>query len=154
VLASQIVAATSSPALAVAAQLELLAVGAVLLVLAGLLLSREVRRWRNAHPPDSDEVRARALMGELCPNGWQAQMTLYDSGASVPPEAPQFEGGLVALDWAELPAGDEEPPAPRRVWAPTIADALAAMVDDRRTDEVLERIERSANADDDPWDAI
>ena len=42
----------------------------------------------------------------------------------------------------------------RRVWAPTIAEGLAAMVEDRRTDEVLERIERSANADDDPWDAL
>ena len=151
---SQIVATASSPALAVAAQLELAAVGGVLLVLAGLLLSRELRRWRNARPPDSDEVRARAVMGELCPNGWQAQITVYSSAESAPLEAPHFDGGVVALDWAELPAGDEEPPASRRVWAPTIADALAAMVDDRRTDEVLERIERSVNADDDPWDAI
>jgi len=149
-----IVAATSSRALALAAQLELAAVGGVLLVLAGLLLSREIRRWRAAHPPDSEEVRARAVMGELCPNGWQAQITLYGSTASVPPDAPRFGGGGVAIDWAELPGAYEEPPPPRRVWAPTIADALAAMVDDRRTDEVLERIERSANADDDPWDAI
>jgi hypothetical protein len=149
-----IVAATSTRALTVAAQLELAAVGAVLLVLAGLLLSREIRRWRAAHPPDSEEVRARAVMGELCPNGWQAQITLYGSTASAPPDAPRFEGGIVAIDWAELPGADEEPPPPRRVWAPTIADALAAMVDDRRTDEVLERIERSAYADDDPWDTI
>jgi hypothetical protein len=28
------------------------------------------------------------------------------------------------------------------------------MVADRRTDEVLERIERSAGADDDPWAAL
>ena len=47
-----------------------------------------------------------------------------------------------------------QPPVRRRVWAATIADGLAAMVEDRRTDEVLERIERSANADDDPWDAL
>ena len=149
-----IVAATSTRALAVAAQLELAAVGAVLLILAGLLLSREIRRWRAAHPPDSDEVRARAVMGELCPNGWQAQITMYGSSVSAPPDAPHFEGGLVAIDWSELPAADEDPPPPRRVWAPTISDALAAMVEDRRTDEVLERIERSVNADDDPWDAL
>jgi hypothetical protein len=151
---ASVVAASSPRALAIAAQLELAAVGAVLLVLAGLLLSREIRRWRAAHPPDSEEVRARAIMGELCPNGWQAQITLYGSSASAPPDAPHFDGGIVAIDWAELPGTDEDPPPARRVWAPTIADALAAMVEDRRTDEVLERIERSANAEDDPWDAL
>ena len=149
-----IAALAAGRALAVAAQLELAAVGAVLLVLAVLLLVREVRHWRRAEPPDADEVRARAVMGELCPNGWQAQITLYGSSASAPPDAPRFEGGLVAIDWSELPAGDDEPPAPRRVWAPTIADALGAMVEDRRTDEVLERIERSANAEDDPWETF
>jgi hypothetical protein len=149
------VAAASSRALALAAQFELAAVGAVLLVLAGLLLAREWRRWRAAHPPDSEETRARAIMGELCPNGWQAQITLYGATAVAPPEAPRFEGGgLVAIDWSELPEADEEPPPARRVWAPTIAEALLAMVDDRRTDEVLERIERSANADDDLWDSL
>jgi len=154
IVAAASLAAASGRALAFAAQLELAAVGAVLLVLAGLLLSREIRRWRAAHPPDSDEVRARAVMGELCPNGWQAQITLYGSAASAPPEAPHYQGGLVAIDWSELPEADEEPPALRRVWAPSIAEALAAMVDDRRTDEVLERIERAANADDDPWDSL
>ena len=109
--ASSLAAAVSSRGLATAAQLELAAVGAVLLVLAGLLLVREVRQWRRERPPDSDEVRARAVMGELCPNGWQAQLTLYGSSVSAPPEAPRFEGGLVAIDWSELPAGDEEPPA-------------------------------------------
>ena len=64
------------------------------------------------------------------------------------------EGALVAVDWSELPDDGDEPPVKRRVWAATIADGLAAMVEDRRTDEVLERIERSANADDDPWDGL
>jgi hypothetical protein len=149
-----IVAAAASSALGAAAQLELAAVGGVLLVFAVLLLARELRRWRAAHPRDLDEVRARAVMGELCPNGWQAQITLYGSAASAPPEASRLDADLVALDWSELPAADENAPEPHRLWAPTIADALAAMVEDRRTDEVLERIERSANADDDPWEAI
>lgn len=148
-------AATSSRTLALAAQVELAAAGAVLLVLAGLLLSREMRRWRAARPHDDDEVRARALMGELCPNGWQAQITMFGAAASAPPDAPRFESGsLVAIDWAELPAEDEEPPMVRRVWAPSIASALEAMLDDRRTDEVLERIERTANADEEPWDEV
>jgi hypothetical protein len=140
--------------LAVVAQLELALVAGVLLVLAALMLLRELRRWRGAHRPHSDEVRARAVMGELCPNGWQAQLTLYASAQAAPPGAPRVEGALVAVDWSELPGEGDEPPTMRRVWAPTIAEGLAAMVEDRRTDEVLERIERSANADDDPWDAL
>ena len=147
-------ASVAGRSLAVVAQLELVLVGGLLLVLAGLLLSRELRRWRGEHRPHSEEVRARALMGELCPNGWQAQLTLYASAQLAPPGTPPSEGSLVAVDWSELPDDGDEPPVKRRVWAATIADGLAAMVDDRRTDEVLERIERSANADDDPWDAL
>ena len=147
-------ASAASRSLAVVAQLELALVGAVLLVLAGLLLARELRRWRTRHRPHSHEVRARALMGELCPNGWQAQLTLYGSGQLEPPGAPASDGSLVAVDWSELPDERGELPPTLRVWAPTITDALAAMVQDRRTDEVLERIERSAGADDDPWDAL
>ena len=147
-------ASVAGRSLAVVAQLELVLVGGLLLVLAGLLLSRELRRWRGGPRPHSEEVRARALMGELCPNGWQAQLTLYASGQLAPPGAPPSESSLVAVDWSELPDEGDEPPVRRRVWAATIADGLAAMVEDRRTDEVLERIERSANADDDPWDAL
>ena len=147
-------ASAASRSLAVVAQLELVLVGAVLLVLAGLLLAREVKRWRTRHRPHSHEVRARAVMGELCPNGWQAQLTLYGSGsAAAPPGSPQG-GEVVAVDWSELPGDGGELPPTRRVWAATITDALAAMVQDRRTDEVLERIERSAGADDDPWPAL
>ncbi|MGD0384855.1 MAG: hypothetical protein ABSB73_01830 [Solirubrobacteraceae bacterium] len=144
-------ASAASRSLNFVAQLELVLVGAVLLVLAGLLLARELRRWRGRHRPHSHEVRARAVMGELCPNGWQAQLTLYGSEPGEPGGA---AGAHVALDWSELPGDGGEPPPTRRVWAATIADALTAMVDDRRTDEVLERIERSAALEDDPWDAL
>jgi len=143
--------ASAGSALGIVAQLELVAVGGVLLVLAVLLLTRELRRWRRAHPPDNDEVRARAIMGELCPHGWQAQITIYGSASATPPDAPRYDGGLVAVDWSELGEDEGEPHVTRRIWAPTIAAGLGAMVDDRRTDEVLERIERGA--DDDPWDA-
>ena len=153
-------ASSAGRGLAVVAQLELVAAGAVLLVLAGLLLAREIRRWRSRHRPHSDEVRARAMMGELCPNGWHAQVTLYASptgvsaGAAVESGESRGRGGAVSIDWAELPGDGGESPPTRRVWAPTIVEGLAAMVEDRRTDEVLERIERSAGADDDPWDAL
>lgn len=39
----------------------------------------------------------------------------------------------------------------RRVWAPTIGEALDAMVADRRTDETLEEIEQGAAADGALW---
>src|ERR1700676_2996325 len=119
-----------SRSLAVVAQLELVLVAGVLLVLAGLVLSRELRRWRAWRQPHSDEVRARAVMGELCPNGWQAQLTLYGNAQAAPPGAPRVGGALVAVDWSELPGASDEPPMMRRVWAPTIADGLAAMVED------------------------
>ena len=93
-------------------------------------------------------------MGELCPNGWQAQLTLYDSVSSAQPGAPRSGGARVCVDWSELPGESFQTPVTRRVWAATIADGLRAMVDDRRTDEVLERIERSAGADEDPWNAL
>ncbi len=147
-------ASPASRSLALAAQLELMLVGAVLLVLVGLLLARELRRWRSRHVQPSHEDRARAVMGELCPNGWQAQLTLYGSVSTAPPGPPRDAGALVAVDWSELAGDGGETPPTRRIWAATISDALAAMVQDRRTDEVLERIERSAGADDDPWDAL
>jgi len=147
-------ASAASRSLAVVAQLELVLVGAVLLGLAGLLFARELRRWRSRHRPHSHEVRARALMGELCPNGWQAQLTIHGSRPALAADAPGGGEGLVSVDWSELPAEGGERPPVRRVWAATIAEGLSAMVEDRRTDEVLERIERSAGGDDDPWDAL
>src|ERR1035438_2290588 len=62
-------------------------------------------RWSPWTGPSSRSVRARALMGELCPNGWQAQLTLYSSGQAAPPGAPASDGSLVAVDWSELPIG-------------------------------------------------
>jgi hypothetical protein len=107
-------------------------------------------RRRYARPkPVSDEWQALAVMGELCPDGWQAQMTLYGWGAPVPDDAPPSRVPLVELEWKQF---DEEPgrvAVERRVWAPTIGEALQTMVDDRRTDITLEQIERAAAEDDD-----
>jgi hypothetical protein len=96
---------------------------------------RERRRLRAAA---GAELRARTLMSELCPHGWRAQITLV-------------EGSRVALDWAELEDESGKPAVLRRVWAPTVAEALDAMVADRRTDETLERIEQGAMADGTLW---
>ena len=82
------------------------------------------------------------------PYGWQAQITLYGWGAPVPADAPPARAPLVELEWKQY---DEEPGrvvVARRVWAPTIEQALQSMVDDRRTDVTLEQIERAAERDD------
>ncbi len=57
------------------------------------------------------------------------------------------EGSRVALDWAELEDESGEPAVLRRVSAPTIVEALEAMVADRQTDETPEQIEQGATAD-------
>jgi flagellar biosynthesis/type III secretory pathway M-ring protein FliF/YscJ len=137
--------------LAVVTEVELVLIGGVVLAVAAVLLMRRVRRRQEARRRHGDELRARLLMAELCPNGWQAQLMIH---GTPPTDAPRADRALVSVDWCELPAEGEEPPPVRRVWAASIAEALAAMVEDRRADEVLERIERMASADDDPWDAL
>ena len=89
-------------------------------------------------------------MSELCPHGWQAQITVFGSDEDQP-RTPNGERARVALDWTELQAPGAAPAVMRRVWAPTIAEALEAMVADRRTDETLEQIERGAVADGALW---
>ncbi|MGH2851539.1 MAG: hypothetical protein ACRDLP_13080 [Solirubrobacteraceae bacterium] len=146
--------ATGSRTLGVLAQLELLAAGAVLLALAMLLLGRELRRVRGrSRLAEDPEIRARAMMEELCPGGWQAQVTLY-SATGLPSDAPVNAGGLVSVTWLELGADEDEDELSmvRRLWAPTISDGLAAMVEDRRADELPEHIEWLASTDDDPWE--
>lgn len=124
----------------------------VALVIAGLaavggglvfLFQRRPRRPRTV----TDQWGALAVMGELCPHGWDAQISLYGHGAPVPADAPPARVPLVALEWKQY---DEEPGrvvVARRVWAPTIDQALQSMVDDRRTDIALEQIERAADSD-------
>jgi hypothetical protein len=116
-------------------------------VLIGLYLRRRHRRPRLV----GDQWQALAVMGELCPHGWQAQITLYGWGAPVPTDAPPSRVPLVELEWTQF---DEEPgqiAVARRVWAPTISDALQYMVEDRRTDLTLEQIEQAATDEDAEW---
>ncbi len=114
-----------------------------------LRAQREKRR--RAVADANVERRARALMGELCPHGWRAQITLFGPGDDAPADAPHGDRVRVALDWAELYGERDRVAIARRVWAPTIADALEAMVSDRRTDETLEQIEQGAVADGELW---
>ena len=131
--------------------------GAVLSPLLGLAVARLIRRlttWRRRRQDAVDaEERARALMSELCPHGWRAQITLFSGADSDDhrPLTPDGRRALVALDWTELSADGGRPVVMRRVWARTAAEALEAMVADRRTDETLEQIERGAVADGALW---
>jgi len=115
----------------------------VMVLACALMLVHQRRRTRRPRPV-RDQWQAHAVMGELCPNGWQAQITLYGGGAPVPDEAASARGPLVELEWRQFDETPRRVVAARRVWAPTIGDALQTMVEDRRTDITLEQIERSA----------
>jgi hypothetical protein len=140
----------------------ILCVGALGVELLGLLVprcKRAIRARRHERrrrlAAANVERRTRALMSELCPQGWRAQITLLGPGDEVPPGLCDGEPVRVALDWAELEDESGRPAVIRRVWAPTIAEALEAMLADRRTDETLEQIERGAAADGGaPWPDI
>jgi hypothetical protein len=118
------------------------------LVVAGLRTLRQRRRGGpgQLRAASAYEERARARMSELCPHGWRAQVTVFGPGDELPPDAPRDERARVALDWAELEDDSGQVAIVRRVWAATVAEALDAMVADRRTDETLEEIERHAPA--------
>jgi hypothetical protein len=116
---------------------------------AGLRARRGRRRRRRAVL--GAEERARAQMSELCPYGWRAQITLLDRADADGRPGPDGRPMRVALDWAELEDPTGRPAVMRRVLAPTISEALDAMVADRRTDETLEQIEQGAVADGALW---
>lgn len=119
-------------------------VGGALLIVLGWLVPRARRalragfsRRRRLIAAANAERRARAMMDELCPHGWQGQIVLL--------------ADRVVLDWTELDEGGSRPAVSRRVIAPTINEALEVMVADRRTDETLQQIEQGALADGAIW---
>ena len=111
----------------------------------GLLLIPIVRLTRHAA---AAELRARAMMSELCPHGWSCQIALYEGPLPAGEEPPP---GRVAVDWVELRQEPGRPAVMRRVWAASIAEALEAMVADRRTDLALELIELGAQLEGADW---
>jgi hypothetical protein len=108
------------------------------------------RRYRRPKPV-ADQWQAMAVMGELCAHGWQAQITLYGWGAPVPADAPPSRAPLVELEWKQFEEESGHVAVARRVWAPTIGEALQTMVEDRRTDVALEQIEQAVADEDDAW---
>jgi hypothetical protein len=132
--------------------LLLLLVGRVIPWAGRLVRSRRGRR-RQQHAVASIETRVRAVMDELCPDGWRAQLTLFASPPSGPPGdvVPAAPRDQVALDWTAFERDNSEGAIVRRVWAPTISQALESMVADRHTDETLAQIEQGALADGAVW---
>jgi hypothetical protein len=121
---------------------------AALAVIAGAI-GLYVRKVRRREPPVDDHWRALALMGELCPHGWQVQLTVYGWGAPVPSDAPPSRTPLVGVEWKQFDEDSEERPATvRQAWARTIPQALQTMVDDRRTELTLEEIEQAGGGED------
>jgi hypothetical protein len=119
----------------------------VAMVGAAMLIYLYIRRRAGRQQPVSDQWRALAVMGELCPHGWQAQITLYGWGAPMPADAPPSRVPLVELEWKQFAEEAGRVAVARRVWAPTIAEALQSMVEDRRTDVALEQIEQAAGGE-------
>jgi hypothetical protein len=124
-----------------------LAIVAMLAVMVaiGIYLRRRLRRPRKVE----DQWQALAVMGELCPHGWQAEITLYGWGAPVPLDAPASRVPLVELEWKQFDEESGHVAVARRVWAPTIGEALQTMIEDRRTDLTLEEIE--GTVDEEQW---
>lgn len=129
----------------------LIALSLAAMAFACVVISIHLVRRRRRPRPVTDQWQALAVMGELCPHGWQAQITLYGWGAPVPDDAPPSRAPLVELEWKEFDEDSGRVAVARRVWAPTIGEALQVMVDDRRTDVALEEIEQSVTDEDDVW---
>jgi hypothetical protein len=119
------------------------------MALASLLILLYLRRRYRRSKPVGDQWQALAVMGELCPDGWQAQITLRGWNAPVPADAPPSRVPLVELEWTQFEEDSAQIAVARRVWAPTIGDSLQMMVEDRRTDVTLEQIEQTVTDEDD-----
>ena len=112
-----------------------------------------LRRRRMLEAAATAELRARAVMSELCPHGWRAQITLFEH-----PDPDGFDDAArpdrVRLEWTELRDESGAPAVMRELWAPTVGGALEAMVADRQTDEALEQIELGAVWDGARWPEV
>ena len=125
-----------------------LALLAAAMAVAAVAICLYLRRARRRDPPVEDHWRALALMGELCPGGWQVQLTLYGWGAPVPSDAPPSRTPLVEVEWRQFDETEGRVVTARRAWARTIPQALQTMVDDRRTELTLEEIEQAGGSED------
>jgi len=116
-----------------------------LALIGGLILI--VQRRRKQRPRRvTDHWSTVVVMEELCPHGWQAEITFHGAGTPIPDEEEPSRSSPVAVEWKLYEHDSKRVAVQRRVSAETIADALQRMVDDRRLDVALEEIEQSAGA--------
>jgi len=118
----------------------------VLLLIAALAVGCAVIGRRLVkHPPRTGPVRdewgAQVAMGELCPQGWRAQITLYGWGAPLPEDAPPSRVPPVELEWQRYDEEGRQVGPTRHMWARSIPQVLQLMVDDRNAEEVLEQLD-------------
>jgi hypothetical protein len=109
----------------------------VVMAVACALIFRHLRRREREPKRVVDQWQALNVMGEMCPHGWQAQITVYGRGAPVPEDAPALRAPLVELEWLQFEQGSARVALARRMWARSIRGALQTMVEDRRTDITL-----------------
>jgi len=121
------------------------------MTLACVVIAIYLRRRHRRPKPVADQWQALAVMGELCAHGWQAQITLYGWGAPVPADAPPSRVPQVELEWKQFDDESGRVAVARRIWAPTIGEALQTMVEDRRTDVTLEQIEQAMADEEERW---
>jgi hypothetical protein len=114
-------------------------------------LRSRIGRRRRRRSAASAELRARALMDELCPYGWRAQITLFTSSEDPLRGTREGQRDRVAVDWTAFEDRSSRVTVVRRVWAASISEALDAMVADRRTDETLQHVEQHALAEGVIW---
>src|ERR1700687_4807407 len=129
VVAGYRLGSTSAPWLETLAILLAIAV----MTVACVLIFRYLRRRDRQPKHVTDQWQTLAVMGELCPDGWQAQITVYGDGAPVPLDAPPARAPLVELEWQQFDGEHQHVTASRRAWARTIGGALQMMGDDRGT---------------------
>ena len=104
-----------------------------------LLIAWLIRRPQRRAPTVTNEWQARAVMGELCPGGWQAQITAYGGGAPLPIDAPPSSAPLVELEWRQFDVELGDGAVAHHLWAPSIEAALQAMVDHQRTGGLIDQ---------------
>jgi hypothetical protein len=123
----------------------------ILLIAAFGAIGGAITVWqlRRKHRPAQvrDQWSALAVMGELCPHGWKAEITLHGWGAPLPADAPFSSPPPVAVRWTLYEDASDRVAVARWVAASTIDEALQTMVDDRRLDVTLEQIEHAVDED-------
>ena len=128
-------------------------IGGLLLKLAERVVPgvrRALRSHKRLRAAAAVELRARAMMDELCPDGWQAQILMFSSAEELPDDAPEPARTRILLEWELL----GQPAVTRQIWARDIKQALEAMVAERITDDTLQQIEQRALLEGTIWPDI